>query len=68
MKLFTGWVLAAGLVLAATGANAQMAPVSDVGSPGLGGPYAAMPPEAPRPGYGYGPTLLPSTEVNWLVN
>ena len=73
MKLFTGWVLAAGLVLAAAGAHAQVvAPVSDVGSPGLGGPglsgpYAAMPPEAPRPGYGYGPTLLPSTEVYTVV-
>jgi len=26
-----------------------------------------MPPEAPRPGYGYGPTLLPSTEVYTVV-
>ena len=68
MKLFTGWVLATGLVLAATVAHAQVvAPVSDVGGPGLGGPYAAMPPEAPRPGYGYGPTLLPSTEVYTVV-
>src|SRR5438128_9762833 len=73
MKWFTGWVLATGLVLAAAGAHAQVvAPVSDVGgpglaSPGLGGPYAAMPPEAPRPGYGYGPTLLPSTEVYTVV-
>jgi hypothetical protein len=75
MKLFTGWVLAVGLVLAATGAHAQMvAPneagrplyrsVSDVSSP-VGGPYAAMPSEAPRPGYG--PTLLPSTEVYTVV-
>ena len=73
MKLFTGWVLATGLVLATAGAHAQVvAPVSDVGSPvlgspGLGGPYAAMPLEAPRPGYGYGPTLLPSTEVYTVV-
>jgi len=73
MKLFTGWVLATGLVLSAAAAHAQVvAPVSDVGSPvqgspGLGGPYAAMPPDAPRPGYGYGPTLLPSTEVYTVV-
>jgi len=83
MKLFTGWVLATGLLLAATGAHAQsVAPneagrplyrsVSDVsgpyvGGPQVGGPYAAMPPEAPRPGYGYGPTLLPSIEVYTVV-
>jgi hypothetical protein len=73
MKLFTGWVVAAGLVLAATGAQAQvlaqvLAPhagytaVSDVG-----GPYAAMPPEAPVARYGYGPRLLPPTEVYTVV-
>jgi hypothetical protein len=73
MKLFTGWISAVGLVLAATGAHAQMvAPneagrplyrsVSDVSGP-VGGPYAAMPPEAPRPG----PTLLPSIEVYTVV-
>ena len=71
MKLITGWVMTAGLVLAATAANAQVsAPygagrshatvVSDVG-----GPYAAMPREAPGPGYG--PTLLPPTEVYTVV-
>jgi len=78
MKFFTGWVLATGLALAATGAHAQIvAPseagrplyrsVSDVSGPYVGGPYAAMPPEALRPGYGYGPTLLPSTEVYTVV-
>ena len=38
--------------------------VSDVG-----GPYAAMPPEAPPPGYGpsYGPRLLPPSEVYTIV-
>ena len=77
MKLFTGWVLAMGLVLAATAAHAQIvAPseagrplyrsVSDVSGPYVDGPYAAVP-EAPRPGYGYGPTLLPSTEVYTVV-
>jgi hypothetical protein len=69
MKLITGWVMTAGLVLAATAANAQVsAPngvrhytvVSDVG-----GPYAAMPREAPGPGYG--PTLLPPMEVYTIL-
>lgn len=80
MKLFTGWVLATGVLLAAAGAHAQsVAPsdagrplyrsVSDVSGPYVGGPYAAMPPEAPRQGYGngYGPTLLPSIEVYTVV-
>jgi hypothetical protein len=73
MKLFTGWMVAAGLALAVTAAQAQVpategagrpsyTPVSDVGGP-TRGPYAAMPPEAPRPGYGSGPTLMPSIEV-----
>ena len=66
MKVFTGWVLSAGLLLAATSANTQMlAPegaglytaVSDVY-----GPYAAMPPDASVPGYD-GPRLLPASEV-----
>jgi hypothetical protein len=83
MKLFTGWMLATGLVLAAAGTHAQdvaaneagrplYRSVSDVDGPYVGGPYtdgpyAAMPPEAPRPGYGYGPTLLPSIEVYTVV-
>ncbi|MDI1261790.1 MAG: hypothetical protein PS018_00850 [bacterium] len=72
MKLFTGSLaagslaagsLAAGLILLASGALAQSpyATVSDIG-----GPYAAMPPgpePVPGPHYGYGPSLLPSTEV-----
>jgi len=69
MKLFTGWVVAAGLVLAVSGAQAQvLAPhtgytaVSDVG-----GPYAATPPEAPVTRYGYGPRLLPPIEVYTVV-
>ena len=76
MKLFTGWVLSAGLVLTAATAQAQAgAPngtggsytaVSDVDGPSSG-PYAAMPPEAPMPGYGYGPTLLPPREVYTVV-
>jgi hypothetical protein len=80
MKFFTGWIVAAGLAVVATGAHAQIvAPdeagrplyrsASDVDGPYAGGPgpYAAMPPEAPRPGYGYGPTLLPSIEVYTVV-
>lgn len=64
MKLFTGWVLAAGLALSATAASAQMGPsrVSDFGGPYVdgpyrGGPYYAPPPPpevAPAPRYGYG--------------
>ena len=59
MKLLTGWVPLAGLVLAATAAQAQVTRVSD-----FEGPYAAMPPgpqpaPAPRPG----PILLPAPEV-----
>jgi hypothetical protein len=69
MKLFMGWAVSAGLVFVAAAANAQvLAPtgiaqatrVSDVG-----GPYAAMPPEAPPPGYG--PRLLPPMEVTAIV-
>jgi hypothetical protein len=74
MKLWMGWAASAGLILAAEAANAQvLAPygiqrlpttmVSDVG-----GPYAAMPPEAP-PSFGpsYGPRLLPPMEVYTIV-
>jgi hypothetical protein len=76
MKFFTGWVMSAGLVLAATSANAQalngqalngQVLVPDEGHRPLysavsdvDGPYAAMPPQAP--GY-YGPHLLPAPEV-----
>jgi hypothetical protein len=67
MKLITGWVMSAGLVLAGTAANAQvLAPGSAVRSPyavvsDVGAPYAAAPREVP--GAGYGPMLLPPTEV-----
>ncbi len=75
MKLFTGWVVSAGLVFTAAIAHAQgAAPQGTDGSPyvavtDVGGPYAAMPPEAPAPGYGYGngPTLLPPQEVYTVV-
>jgi len=71
MKLFTGWIISAGLVVAAGPANAQvLAPYEAGRSPyrvvsDIGGPYAAMPPEARVPDYvpGYGPRLLPPHEV-----
>ena len=69
MKLFTGWVVSAGLVVTAAAANAQVLAPYQTGRPGYGavsdfqGPYAAMPPDAPVPRYGYGPTLLPTQEV-----
>jgi hypothetical protein len=69
MKLFTGWVVAAGLALAATGAQAQL-PAPHVGCTAVSdvsGPYAAMPPEAPVARYGHGPTLLPPMEVYTVV-
>jgi hypothetical protein len=76
MKLFTGWVMAAGLVLSAAAANAQGL-LQEIGGPrytavsDFTGPYAAMPPEAPVPGYavvpGYGPALLPPREVYTVV-
>ena len=67
MKLFTGWMMSAGLVVAATAANAQVPAPYQGGGPRYAavsdfeGPYAAMPEVAPR--YGYGPTLLPAPEV-----
>ena len=72
MMRFKGWAMTAGLVLAASAANAQ-APtdagrssyraVSDFDGPG---PYAAMPPAPPPPVYNYGgdgPPLMPPQEV-----
>ena len=65
MKLFTGWVMSAGLVVAATAAQAQVPAPYDAGryqaASDVGGPYAAMPPEAPVSAYG--PRLLPPQEV-----
>ena len=66
MKLFTG-SLAAGLVLLAAGAQAQV-PYGNARSPyaaasDFDAPYAMAPPAIPGSRYGYGPSLLPSTEV-----
>jgi hypothetical protein len=77
MKLFTGWVISAGLVFTAATANAQGVAPYQVGGPpvarvsDVSGPYATVvPPEAPMPGYGpryyapsYEPALLPPQEV-----
>jgi hypothetical protein len=69
MKLFTGWAVSAGLVLMAAAAHAQVVAPYEIGrSPysvvsDVDGPYAGMPPEAPPPRYGYGPALMPATEV-----
>jgi hypothetical protein len=71
MKLFTGWILSVGLVVVAGTANAQIMGPIDIGSSpysvasDIDGPYAAMPPEAPTPGYG--PMLLPVPEVYTIV-
>src|SRR5450756_1218473 len=67
MKLFTGWVMLAGLVFSAAAANAQVPAPYRVGGPhyavvsDVGGPYAAVPEYAPVPRYG--PRLLPPEEV-----
>jgi hypothetical protein len=66
MKFLTG-SLAAALVLITAGAQAQApyevrrAPYAAVSD--IGGPYVALPHEVPGPRYGYGPSLLPATEV-----
>jgi hypothetical protein len=72
MKFFTGWLLAAGLALGTTAAQAQvLAPYEAGRSPyysvsDIGGPYAP-PPQYPGPRYGQGPMLLPPTEVYTVV-
>ena len=72
MRLFTGWVMAAGLVFASAAANAQVsAPyslASDIEGPyaGVRGSYAAVLPEAP-PRPAFGPRLLPPLEVYTVV-
>jgi len=70
MKLFTGWIMSAGLVLTAAAANAQVVAPYPIGSSrypvsDFGGPYEGMPPQAPMPGYGV--TLLPPQEVYAIV-
>jgi len=74
MKVFTGWMMSAGLVLTAVTANAQglapgfasgFVPHEIAGSPttavsDVGGPYATMPSEVPAPGYGPVPGYGPT--------
>jgi hypothetical protein len=78
MKLFSGWMISAGLVLSAAAAHAQVLPPHPIGGPHAavvsdfeGPPYGAMPQDAPPPrpgyGYGYGPNLLPMEEVYAVV-
>jgi hypothetical protein len=63
MKRLMRWSVLAGLMVLTAPANAQMAiPVSDFRGPG---PYAAMPPEGPWPGYG--PRLLPPHEITAIA-
>ena len=75
MMRFKGLAMTAGLVLAATAANAQVLAPTDAGrssyhaTSDFDGPYAAMPPPPPPgapPAYnygGYGPPLMPPQEV-----
>jgi hypothetical protein len=73
MKHFTGWVMSAGLVLAAATAHAQGLAPNESGrrlytaASDVDGPYGAMPPEAATPAPGYGPVLLPPPEVYTVV-
>jgi hypothetical protein len=72
MKLFTGWVMSAGLVFVAVAATAQVLAPTGIGPvtrvSDVGGPYATTPPEPP-PGYGpsYGSRLLPPSEVHIIA-
>jgi hypothetical protein len=70
MKLFTGWMLSAGLVLTAATANAQVveryygverAPYSAASD--VEGPTGAIPPDGPR----YGLSLLAPSEVDSII-
>jgi hypothetical protein len=72
MKLFTGWMISAALVVGAAAANAQgLAPYGTARPPyaavsdfeGPYGSYAPRPEATEVPRYGYGPSLLPPQEV-----
>jgi hypothetical protein len=71
MQLLMRWAVLAGLVFEAGPATAQVPAPHEVARPpairvsDVGGPYAAMPPEAPPPGYG--PRLLPAQEVYTIL-
>jgi hypothetical protein len=72
MRLFTGWMMSAGLVFTAAAAHAQgLAPYGAGASPyahvsDIEGRYAAAMPEE-FPGPRYGPSLLPPQEVYTVV-
>jgi hypothetical protein len=69
MKQYTGWAVAAGLVVAVSAANAQMLAPNEVGKAHYQAtsdvqgprPYASVPPQAPATRYV--PALLPPQEV-----
>ena len=73
MKLFTGWVMSAGLVLTAVPRHAQVLAPNETGGsihrryPTSTGPMRRCRRKRPLPGYGYGPTLLPPREVYTVV-
>jgi hypothetical protein len=66
MKLSMGWMISAGVIIAASTANAQVLPSYRIGAPDfsvasdIGDPYVAMP---AYPARGYVPELLPPREV-----
>jgi hypothetical protein len=70
MKLSLGWMISAGVIVAATAAGAQtmspqngVSPYSSVSD--VGRPYAAMPPDSMPPRYA--PAVLPPREVYTVV-
>ena len=71
MRHLMGWVVVpAAAVLVASAAQAQVLVPYEIGPPAvvvsdMGGPYAAMPPEAPP--LRDGPRLLPAPEVYTVV-
>jgi hypothetical protein len=71
MKLFTGLVISAGLVLTPGAANAQVLVPYEIGNSSYNAvsdidePYVAMPSEVPVPRYG--PRLLPAPEVYTIL-
>jgi hypothetical protein len=72
MKLFTGWVVSAGLVLTAVTAHAQGLAPREIGgarytaASDISGPHADVPPQPPM-APAYGPRLLPPQEVYTVV-
>jgi len=67
MKWLASWVVSAGLVLAASSANAQMSAPYEAGQAPMPAPplppYVYQPNYGYGPQYGYGPALIPMPEV-----